>query len=59
MPAYILTKHISLLCITTNERKKKWHVVLRGEKVYMKVLVGKPEGKRSLGQPRLRWILKE
>jgi hypothetical protein len=33
------------------------HVARMGEKrnVY-RLLVGKPEGKRSLGRPRLRWI---
>ena len=31
-----------------------WRVWRRGE-VCMGVLVGKPEGKRSLGRPRRRW----
>jgi hypothetical protein len=39
-------------------RKMRWagHVALMGERrgVYM-VLVGKPEGKRLLGRPRIRW----
>jgi hypothetical protein len=39
-------------------RSKRWagHVARMGEgrKVY-RVLVGKPEGKRPLGRPRLRW----
>jgi len=39
-------------------RRKRWvgHVAGMGERrdVYM-VLVGKPEGKRPLGRPRLRW----
>jgi hypothetical protein len=39
-------------------RRMRWvgHVARMGEerKVY-KVLVGKPEGKRSLGRPRRRW----
>jgi hypothetical protein len=26
-----------------------------GEEEYIRVLVGKPEGKRPLGKPRLRW----
>jgi hypothetical protein len=38
-----------------------WHAWERGRKVY-KVLIGKPEGKRPLGRPRLggrisEWIL--
>jgi hypothetical protein len=28
---------------------------MRGERKMYKVLVGKPEGKRPLGRPRLRW----
>jgi hypothetical protein len=39
-------------------RRMRWarHVARMGEKggVY-RVLVGKPEGKRPLGRPRLRW----
>jgi len=39
-------------------RRMRWagHVVRMGERrgVY-RVLVGKPEGKRPLGRPRLRW----
>jgi hypothetical protein len=39
--------------------EKRWagHVARMGEKrnVYW-LLVGKPEGKRSLGRPRRRWI---
>jgi len=39
-------------------RRMRWggHVALMGERrgVY-RVLVGKPEGKRPLGRPRLRW----
>jgi len=31
-----------------------WHVWVRGKEV-CRVLVGKPEGKRSLGRPRRRW----
>jgi hypothetical protein len=31
-----------------------WHVWEEKRGVY-KILVGKPEGKRSLGRPRLRW----
>jgi hypothetical protein len=34
------------------------HVAHMGkEKNVYKVLMGKPEGKRPLGRPRLRWIL--
>ena len=40
-------------------RRMRWagHVVRMGEEreVY-KVLVGKPEGRRSLGRPRRRWV---
>jgi hypothetical protein len=40
-------------------RRMRWagHVAQMGEKrnVYW-LLVGKPEGKRSLGRPRHRWI---
>jgi hypothetical protein len=40
-------------------RRMRWavHVARMGEKrnVY-RLLVGKPEGKRSLGRPRRRWI---
>jgi hypothetical protein len=40
-------------------RRMRWagHVARMGEerKVYYKVLVGKPEGKRPLGRPRRRW----
>jgi hypothetical protein len=39
-------------------RRMTWagHVVRVGEgKVVYRVLVGKPEGKRPLGRPRLRW----
>jgi len=40
-------------------RKMRWagHVVRMGEErgVY-RVLVGKPEGRRPLGRPRLRWV---
>ena len=40
-------------------RRMRWsgHVALMGEErgVY-RVFVGKPEGKRPLGRPRLRWV---
>jgi len=40
-------------------RRMRWagHVVRMGEErgVY-RVLVGKPEGRRSLGRPRRRWV---
>jgi hypothetical protein len=39
-------------------RRMRWagHVARMGEERKMyKVLVGKPEGKRSLGRPRRRW----
>jgi hypothetical protein len=40
-------------------RRMRWagHVARRGEKrnAY-RLLVGKPEGKRPLGRPRLRWV---
>jgi hypothetical protein len=40
-------------------RRMKWtgHVARMGEKRNSyKLFVGKPEGKRSLGRPRLRWV---
>jgi hypothetical protein len=40
-------------------RRMRWagHVARRGEKrdAY-RLLMGKPEGKRRLGRPRLRWV---
>jgi hypothetical protein len=40
-------------------RRMRWagHVVRMGEKrnAY-RILVGKPEGKRTLGRPRRRWV---
>ena len=39
-------------------RRMRWagHVARKGEdRVVHRVLVGKPEGKRSLGRPRRRW----
>jgi hypothetical protein len=39
-------------------RRMKWagHVARMGEEIkVLKVLVGKPEGKRPLGRPRRRW----
>ena len=40
-------------------RRMRWagHVVRMGEERGMyRVLVGKPEGRRPLGRPRLRWV---
>ena len=40
-------------------RRMRWagHVVRMGEERGLyRVLVGKPEGKRPLGRPRLRWV---
>ena len=40
-------------------RRMRWagHVAPMGEEREMyRVLVGKPEGKRPLGRPRLRWV---
>jgi len=40
-------------------RRMRWagHGALMGEeRVVYRVLVGKPEGKRPLGRPRLRWV---
>jgi hypothetical protein len=40
-------------------RRMRWagHVALMGEtKNAYRILVGKPEGKRSLGRPRRRWV---
>jgi hypothetical protein len=40
-------------------RRMRWarHIALMGEKrnAY-RILVGKPEGKRTLGRPRRRWV---
>ena len=42
--------------IKSRRMRWAWHVARMGERsgVY-KVLVGKPEGKRTLGRPRRRW----
>jgi hypothetical protein len=40
-------------------RRMRWagHVVRKGEKQNAcRILVGMPEGKRSLGRPRRRWV---
>ena len=40
-------------------RRMRWagHVAHMGEeRAWYRVLVGKPEGKRPLGRPRLRWV---
>jgi hypothetical protein len=40
-------------------RVMRWagHVARMGEKMNAyRILVGKPEGKRSLGRPRRRWV---
>jgi hypothetical protein len=46
-------------CVFTKSRRMRLagHVARTGEKrnAY-KILVGKPEGKRSLGRPRRRWV---
>jgi hypothetical protein len=42
-----------------NSRRMKWagHVARMGEKRNAhRILVRKPEGKRLLGKPRLRWV---
>jgi hypothetical protein len=41
----------------TKSRRMRWagHVARMGEKNAYRILVGKPEGKRPLGRPRLRW----
>jgi len=53
----ICTAH-PILCEEIKSRRMRWagHVARMGEgrDVY-RVLVGKPEGKRSLGRPRRRW----
>ena len=42
--------------LTAIGRSKAGHVARAGERKYLySVLVGKPEGKRLLGRPRLRW----
>jgi hypothetical protein len=39
-------------------RKIKWarHAGMEGKKIAYRLLVGKPERKRPLGRPRLRWV---
>jgi hypothetical protein len=44
-----------------NSRRMRWagHMArMREERKVYKVLVGKPEGKRTLGRPRRRWEVK-
>jgi hypothetical protein len=44
----------------TQSMRMRWagHIARMREKIYAyKILVGKPEGKRSLGRPILKWIL--
>ena len=43
--------------IKSRRMRWAWHVARKGEErgVY-RVLVGKPEGGRSLGRPRRRWV---
>jgi hypothetical protein len=56
-------EHNDLYCSTNivpviNSRRMRWagYVARIGEKVRLyRVLVGKPEGKRPLRRPRLRW----
>ena len=47
-----------ILCGVVKSRRMRWagHVARMGEdRGVHRVLVGKPEGKRSLGRPRRRW----
>jgi hypothetical protein len=39
-------------------RRMRWagHAARMGERNAYRLLVGKPEGKRPLGRPRLRWV---
>jgi hypothetical protein len=39
-------------------RRMRWaeHVALMETRNAYRILVGKPEGKRSLGRPRRRWV---
>ena len=42
--------------IKSRRMRWAWHVARIGERRgIFRVLVGKPEGKRPLGRPRLRW----
>jgi hypothetical protein len=43
--------------IKSRRMRLAWHVARNGEKrnAY-RILVGKPEGKRPLARPRLRWV---
>jgi hypothetical protein len=43
-----------------NSRRRRWvgHIARMGEKRNAhRLLVGKPEGRRSLGRPRRRWVV--
>jgi hypothetical protein len=44
---------------TSKSRRMTWagHVARMGEKKNSMILVGKSEGKRSLGRPRRRWVV--
>jgi hypothetical protein len=47
---------MQLICIYIKSRRMRWvgHVALMGEKrKAYRIFVGKPEGKRPLGRPRL------
>jgi hypothetical protein len=57
---YFYTSHIHLIIIFILKPRRMTeavHVARRGEKrnAY-KILVGKPEGKRSLGRPSRKWV---
>jgi hypothetical protein len=57
MYLFIYFKHLLIRIIKSRRMRWAGHVARMGEKrsVY-RLLVGKPEGKRSLGRPRRRWI---
>jgi hypothetical protein len=49
----------SIIRIIKSRRMRRWtgHVARMGEKRHAyRLFVGKPEGKRPLGRPRLRWV---
>jgi hypothetical protein len=46
----------ALRVVKSRRMRWAWHVAHMGEeRVVHRMLVGKPEGKRSLGRPRRRW----
>jgi hypothetical protein len=42
--------------ITSKRMRREGHVARMEEKSAYRILVGKPEGKKSLGRPRYTWV---